>query len=131
MRIEQSNITMCSNHSLEKSHTRTEFFKFLHQPVNSRIHNIRKSKFQSLVDEIVDKQLNLRPDRADELQKRQRIINNHTIAFSIRRHDPLRELIEKLLNLLMELGLEINCQEYRGSVQLSLQEPANLSIDFN
>ena len=130
MRIEQSNITMQSNHHVEKSHTRIEFFKFLDGQGSGRIYNIRKSKIETLIDEIIGKQLNLQPDKMDELRKKQRIINDNTISFSIQQLDPLRELIEKLLNLLMQLGLELNCKEFPGGIQVSLQEPAQERVDF-
>lgn len=127
MRIENSKITMQSNHSLEKSHTRTEFFKFLDQ---RRTQSLRKTKIQTLIDEIVGKQFNLQPDQVDELQKRQHIVNDSTVYFSVGQLDPLRELIEKLLKLLNELGLELNQRNYPGGFQVSLREPVD-SSGFN
>jgi hypothetical protein len=130
MRIENSKIAMQSNHSSEKSHTRIEFFKFLDQQMMGRTQNVRKNKIQSLIDEIIGKQFNLQPGQVDELQKRQRPINDHTVGFSVEQLDPLRELIEKLLKTLNELGLELNRQDYPGGFQVSIQEPVDLS-QFN
>lgn len=130
MRIENSKIAMQSNHSLKKSHTRTEFFKFLDQQMTVRTQSVRKSKIQSLIDEIIGKQFNLLPGQVDELHNRQHPVNDNTVCFSVGQMDPLRELIEKLLKLLTELGLELNRQEYPGGFQLSIQEPVD-SSDFN
>lgn len=129
MRIENSKTTMQSHHSLEKSHTRIEFFKFLDQPMG-RTQSIRKSKIQSFIDEIIGKQFNLQPDQIDEFQKRQRFVNGNTICFAVRKMDPLRELIEKLVKILTELGLELNRQDYPDEIQLSIMEPMEKSNNF-
>jgi hypothetical protein len=130
MRIEKSDIQMQSNHTLEKSHTRTEFFTILDQQMMGRTQNLQKTKIQRLIDDIIGKQFDLQPGQVDELQKRQLNVNSFTVCYNIRQLDPLRELIEKLLHLLNQLGLELNRQDYPGGFQVSIQEPANLALDL-
>jgi hypothetical protein len=129
MRIENSNVKMQSEHNLVKSHVRTEFFKF-YQTEMERDREIGKKSVQSLIDEMINNQLELLPGQAGELQNKYRVMNANTIVFEIRQTDSLRAVLEKLLKLLNEMGFQFTRRDYPGGLQLSIPAQPERPTDF-
>ncbi len=128
MKIENSTVKMNSEHILEKSHVRTEFLKF-YQTEMEKNRGIGLKKIKAIIDETLVDQLELLPDQVNKLQKKCRVVNLNVLVFDIREMDPLRTILEKLLDYLAGQGLRFTRQTYPGWLQISFNEP--VTIDFS